>query len=189
MIRAMRAVDRRGLSALEALVVLAVIAILATLAVPGLQRLMARHAVQANVQRFESALRLARSQAARRGVPVSVCLRDPAAPDDTPRCADTAAGGWQHGWLVFADAGAPGQMNDGDTLIALQPALAASGQVSSSRRAVSFHPLGIALAGTGSYTFRPAGPADDTTLQALALTVCVNKPGRPRVVATSAGCA
>lgn len=179
----------RGFTAIEALIAVAVLAILLAIGLPGLQRHVAAHAVQSNVQQFESALRLARSQAARRGITVSLCLRDGAATSDAPRCADTAAAGWQTGWLVFADGGAVGVREAGDELIAVQPALTASGRVSSSRRSVSFHPLGIALAGTGSYTFRPAGPADDAALQALAVTVCVNKPGRPRAVPAAVGCA
>lgn len=179
----------RGFTAIEALIALAVLAILLVIGLPSLQQHVAAHAVQSNVQQFESALRLARSQAARRGVTVSLCVRDSAAASDAPRCADRAADGWQAGWLVFADGGVVGLREAGDELIVVQPALTASGQVSSSRRAVSFHPLGIALAGTGSYTFRPPGPADDPALQALAVTVCVNKPGRPRAVPAAVGCA
>jgi type IV fimbrial biogenesis protein FimT len=176
-----------GFTLLECLTALAVMALMVTFAVPQMRQLIASRSVAAHVDTFTSALRLARSEAARRNEAVSVCASITADADE-PECAASAAAGWQGGWLVFVDRGAVGEVDDGDEVIRVEQALTASGGIRSSRRCLTFRPQGLALNATGSYTFAPRGDWSDADRAGLTRTVCVNKQGRARV-ANGGGCA
>jgi prepilin-type N-terminal cleavage/methylation domain-containing protein len=170
-----------GFTLVELMCALAVTAILLAIGVPSLHRLITSRAVAAHVDTFTSALRFARSEAAKRGVPVSVCAS--LEPDRAePACAASGAGGWQTGWLVFVDRGELGRIDEGDEVLRVEQALRASGGVQSSRRYLTFQPNGIALNATGSYLFKPGSGSSDADVASLQRTVCVNKQGRARVL-------
>jgi type IV fimbrial biogenesis protein FimT len=173
-----------GFTLLECLTALAVMALLAAFAVPQMRQLIASRSVAAHVDTFTSALRFARSEAARRNEAVSVCASLTADAAE-PECAATASAGWQGGWLVFVDRGAVGEVDDGDEVIRVEQALAASGGIRSSRRCLTFRPQGLALNATGSYTFAPRGDWSEADRAGLTRTVCVNKQGRARAVSGS----
>lgn len=112
----------RGLTLVELLVVLVIVAILLGLGVPSFSRLMDHTRVATAAQRLQAHLSLARSEAVRRGLRVTLCKSA-----DGLTCA--AAGGWQQGWILFTDAQATGQpaglpLARGE---ALHPSLSASG--------------------------------------------------------------
>lgn len=86
---------RGGFTLLEVLVGLAVAAILVTTAIPGMARLLRENRTDAAFAGLVHAMRLARSEAVVRKVPVAVCA---AAGDG---CADD--GDWKRGWMVFTD--------------------------------------------------------------------------------------
>jgi type IV fimbrial biogenesis protein FimT len=173
-----------GFTLLECLTALAVMALLAAFAVPQMRQLIAARSVAAHVDTFTSALRFARSEAARRNEAVSVCASLTADAAE-PGCAATAAAGWHSGWLVFVDRGAVGEVDDGDEVIRVEQALTASGGIRSSRRCLTFRPQGLALNATGSYTFAPRGDWSAADRAALTRTVCVNKQGRARAMSGS----
>ncbi|MBE7941967.1 MULTISPECIES: GspH/FimT family protein [Ramlibacter] len=92
----------RGLTLVELLVVLALVAILLGLGVPSFARLLERTRVSTAAQRLQSHLALARSEAVRRGLRVTLCKSA-----DGLVCATT--GGWEQGWILFSDAQATGR--------------------------------------------------------------------------------
>ncbi len=171
----------RGFTLVELMCALALMAIVLAMGVPNLSRAIASSAIAAHVDTFTSALRFARSESAKRGVPVSVCMTlDANQPE--PACATRSDAGWQSGWLVYVDRGELGRIDDGDDVLRVEQALRGSGGIESSRRYITFQPNGIALNATGSYLFKPAGAWNQDALASLRRTVCVNKQGRARVV-------
>lgn len=98
----------RGISLIELMTTISALAISLTFGVPTF------NTVRATIQRGQvageliSSLTLARSEAARRGVPVSVC----AAADDAATCATASSPSWLGGWIVFSDL-----QGDGDRVI------------------------------------------------------------------------
>ncbi|WP_296809824.1 GspH/FimT family pseudopilin [Thiocapsa sp.] len=88
-----------GFTLVELMGVVAVAAIVLTLGVPSFFTLIQNNRAATQVNELVMALSLARSEAVKRGVPVSMCPSK-----DQSKCS----GGkdWQVGWLVFVDAAA-----------------------------------------------------------------------------------
>ncbi len=107
----------RGFTLVELLVTLAIGAILLAIAIPGYAFLINASRLTAVTNDLVSALHLARSEAIKRGMRVTVCKTSNATAA-TPACDTTAS--WQQGWLVFADGGTRGVIDSGDTLLWVQ---------------------------------------------------------------------
>ncbi|RZA11663.1 MAG: type II secretion system protein GspH, partial [Lysobacteraceae bacterium] len=108
---------RMGFTLVEMMVVLAVGAVLAAIAVPSWRSFVAGRQLQGLVGEFAASLRLARSEAIKRGARVTLC-RSP----DGQQCAPNASGrDWAQGWLVFVDYGTRGVLESGDLLLTVQP--------------------------------------------------------------------
>jgi type IV fimbrial biogenesis protein FimT len=106
----------RGFTLIELLVTIAIGAILLLVAVPNYITFVLNGRMAAQSNDFLSALQLARSEAVKRGAPVSVCTSA-----DSATC--TAAGTWAQGYIVFTDVNADGALNGTDALIRAFPAL------------------------------------------------------------------
>ncbi len=104
----------QGITLIELTVTVAVLGILAAFAIPSFRSLMNTNRVATLTNELVAALNFARSEAIKRGIPVTVCKT--ANPDTTnPTC--TTSGGWQTGWLVFTDKmGALGSVDEPDSL-------------------------------------------------------------------------
>lgn len=105
----------------ELMVVLAIIAVLAVLA-SGWNDAVANNRRAGAINEFVAAINQARSEAISRGVTVTICKSaNPNAA--TPACG--AAGGWESGWIIFADP-----TNVGTIDAAEQPPLKAHSAIS-----------------------------------------------------------
>jgi type IV fimbrial biogenesis protein FimT len=89
-----------GFTLLELMTALAVLAILVALAAPSFRTFTSNNHVTAVNNDLITALNLARSEATRRSVPVSIC-----ASADGATCG--TAGNWSTGWIVFQNPVAP----------------------------------------------------------------------------------
>lgn len=98
----------RGVTLIELMVTLAVAAILLAAAVPSFTALIQNNRAAAQVNEFVTAIHVARGEAIKRGMPVSVCSSS-----DQQRC--NGGSSWNQGWIVFEDAqatGVPSPPND-----------------------------------------------------------------------------
>lgn len=101
--------QQTGLTAIELMITLAVFAIMASLAGPPMQSLMMNYRERTGVNQVAGYLRLARSEAITRAVPVSVCGSSDGV---------TCDGDMSEGWLVFEDLNGNGDFDAADdTLI------------------------------------------------------------------------
>ena len=93
--------NERGFTMPELLISVAVIAILLALALPAFNSLVLDNRITAMTNRFVADLRLARSEALKRGARVIVCR------SSDVRAANPTCGGssqtWTQGWLIFAN--------------------------------------------------------------------------------------
>lgn len=91
-----------GITLTEMMVVVAILAVVVALAAPNLAELFIRNRLETASNEFVTALNFARSEAMRRGVPVSI------------RRVSATAREWTEGWQVFVDINGNGIPDAGD---------------------------------------------------------------------------
>lgn len=124
-----------GFSLLELMVTVAIVAILGTLAAPSFQTLLQANKTRAVAGELLASLNLARSEAMRRGQPVSVC------PSSNGSSCATGGTDWDRGWIVLVNEDG---VSEGST-----PAVDASEQVLQVRQDL---PTRITVRPNGNFT-------------------------------------
>jgi type IV fimbrial biogenesis protein FimT len=163
------------------IVVVAIAALLLSMGLPAFRTMIANRAAAAHVQAFGDSVRFARSEALKRGMPVSMCMSaNPLL--DKPACA-VAAQGWGTGWVVFLDRDGDRSFDDGsDTVLRREQPAASTGGATSTKNGITFQANGLAVG------------ASELDIQLLDKTganskkVCVSKVGRINVVEAGASC-
>ena len=185
--RPTRLLPGAGLTLLELLMALAISAVLTVISVQPAREFLAARQTAPVVASLRSALWLARSEALKRGEQVSVCPLDPAAGEAAAVCLHGLD--WSAGWLVFVDRGERGVLEQGDVLLQAEVALAHAPQITSTMRVYSFQPTGISLNAASHIDVLPEGVPRDRLDRPGVRRVCVNKPGRTRVLPGGEPCA
>lgn len=103
---------RRGFTLVELMVTLAVAAILITVAIPNFANIIRENRLVTFTNSLVGSLVLARSEAVRRGLPVSAC-----ASDNGTQCTSTP---WRDGWIVYTDQGTAGSVDGTDTVLRVE---------------------------------------------------------------------
>lgn len=166
-----------GFSLIESLSVLAIVGVLAGVAAPSLQAAGSSMRVSSASNELLADLLLARSEAVKRNARVVVCKSA-----DGQACA--ASGGWQQGWIVFADLDGNGLRAAAEPVLQRQPGGSAALRISGNASLASY----VAYVANGSTRLTNGG------FQAGTLTVChastgptaarqivINATGRARV--------
>ncbi len=157
-----------GFTLVEALVVVSLTAVLAALAVPSFRDFSTRTAIRAQVSDLSGTLRLARSEAIKRGRTVLLCRTGDGLAEN-PACE--TGSDWSSGWV----------MRQGDQAIRVQPAYANSGGiVAEGIGNLQFLPTGSVVGINGSFTFRPKLPEADESYARLSRRICLNAQGVTR---------
>lgn len=174
-----------GVTVIELMVTLSIVVVLLTVAVPGLSDLIADNRRVGSVHQLVGALNMARSEAIKRGVRVTLCKTNHSEAA-IPVCDPSA--GWDKNWLVFVDndhqTGNVRGVVDGidQVLRVLYPsnAMTITTGVGYSG-GISYQPNGISQ---GLRTSGGVGPANGTFIlcaNGRAKTVIINSTGRVRV--------
>lgn len=155
----------------ELLVGLLILSILLAIGVPSFNQFIASNRLTAYTNDMLSTLTLARSEAIKRNGREVLCKSA-----DGETCA--GAGGWNQGWIVFADANNNANRDAGEPVVYKMPALQSgytfdgvNGFISS----VSYDSQG-GLTQTGTFTLCPPVPAASGQGQ----EIVVSASGRPR---------
>lgn len=166
-----------GMTFLELVVTIAIAAILSAIAAPSFVTTTQRFRVMGETTALVSTMSFARSEAIRRGEPVSVC-----ASADGASCLSSSL--WHQGWIVFSDRNANRTVG---TILKKQPALVGSDTVNSDNSAsfVTFSADGFTMALPASFvTFAVrTAPANTYATQCLV----INKTGRLQTQSTGTG--
>lgn len=172
-----------GFTLVETLAALSASAELTAFGAPQLSALVQARAVDAALTPFASALRLAKSEAMKRGEPVSVCALDDSGQGGTARC--TGAGvDWRHGWMVFVDRGQAGHFGSADVLIKVHQAGKNGPEVKGTLHHIRFQATGVSINAAAHFDFMLGGKADVYG----AKRVCLSKPGRLRTLPNVTDC-
>ncbi|HEY9098821.1 MAG TPA: GspH/FimT family pseudopilin [Thiobacillus sp.] len=165
----------RGFTLVELLVTLAVGAILLMIAIPGYAYLVKTNKLAAVTNTLVTSIQLARSEAIKRGVRVTVCKSNSALMA-VPSCNPSAE--WHHGWLVFVDEGTRGVVDLSDTLLWAQDSAPDATNIISNNfdRYISYLPSGASQGSNGlsNGTIR-------VCVSGVQRKIIINTAGRPRL--------
>lgn len=141
-----------GFTLIEALVVMAIAAILMVLAVPGFHNTLASSRNSDAANTLISAIDLARSEAVRRGLNVTIC-RATDVVAALPTCG--GAGDWADGWFIFVDNfGVQGVRDAGDNEILFRQQALNGADGSGSRITAS---VNLPVSFVGALSYQPNG--------------------------------
>jgi len=106
-----------GFTLIELIITLAVAIILMSVAVPSFNTAIKNNRLATQTNQLVSALNTARSEAVSRSAQVTMCRTS------NGTSCNTSSGGWETGWLVFADTDEDGVLDSGETVIRVEAAL------------------------------------------------------------------
>ena len=162
-----------GFTLVELMVTVAVAALVIALGAPSFLRAIARHAIQAQAEELQDAVRIGRNEAMKRSGPVILCRTEVASPG---HCA-SGSGNWQT-WILFADVTRAGAFAAGDPILRDHSEASNRMTITSETSSVRFESTGIAHSDTGNATFvlNPTGRNAEGSGADGPLTrrVCVN---------------
>lgn len=101
-----------GFTLLELMITIAIAGILIGIAIPSFTSIISSNRLTAHANELVTALNLARNEAVKRGVSVTVRKVD-----DNSSTNKGAGANWEDGWDVFTDADSDGNFEAGDILI------------------------------------------------------------------------
>ncbi len=151
----------RGFSLIELLITLAVIVVLLTVGVPAFSTVVKNSRLATATNELTTALNLARSEAIKRGLRVSVCKSA-----DGATCA--AVNGWDQGWIVFTDNNNNAAYNSAsETLLRVYSGLASSLSLTGN----------VSVASYVSYVANGQSQLINGAFQAGTLSLCDDRTG------------
>lgn len=163
-----------GFTLAELLATLLVAAILLLAGLPGLGRHVHEVRRTADINAFVTAIHLARSESAKRGIGVELCPSR-----DGMACTDNN-GDFTHGWLVIADSSGTAQATESAAEVLFSYAPNAQGPITANRASFHFRP-NFRRSTNGTITFC------DRQGVVAERAVIVSYTGRPRIAATGPG--
>lgn len=116
--------QNNGFTLIELMITIAIAGILLAVAAPSFRDLLLNNRIATQTNELISDLALARSEAAKRGVRVTVCTSS-----DGATCTNTS---WGDGRIVFVDASPFGAVGTGDTILRVREKLASNNTLTSS---------------------------------------------------------
>jgi len=162
-----------GFTLIELIVTVAVAAILLTVGIPSFQQTMRKNRAVAHMNETISALNLARSEAAKRGVRVSLCPST-----DQATCTDGT--NWNNGWIVFTDTSTNDSTATVGTVLRVGESLSGSPTFTG--------PTSVRYQSTGGILPEGTSVEFTYTLDSITQRVCVSPVGRPRVEKVASSC-
>ncbi len=146
-----RSAKECGFTLIELIVVVAIVAIVAGMAAPSFSNLIQGSAISVGANDLASSLRLARSEAVKRGSRTSVCVSNTSL-SPNPSCAGA---GWDDGWIVYNDDNANGTRDPAEDVLKVhEPLKFGFGSVSDPvfSAYISFNALGAATNNANGFT-------------------------------------
>jgi type IV fimbrial biogenesis protein FimT len=145
----------RGFTLIELMTAIAVLGVLFAFAIPSFRELTRSNRTTAAQNDLVTALTYTRSEAVRRGTPVSICRT----PSNSTTCltGGTSPFSWATGWIVFEDTGATaGVWDSGEEILQSSADLNTDMVLTSTRRNVQYTATGTTSA-AATFTLRANG--------------------------------
>ncbi len=170
--------DQRGFTLIELLITVSILVILSSIAATGYGTTVNNNRIYASQNEFVAYLALARSEAARRGLPVIVTATSPA--------TGNAFGG---GWSVFVDTNGSGSFDSGEPVLRSHEALPSTILIGDgTTTSIVFNPSGFLSGGAIDVKLCATDPklaGFDISVQANGLTDVADVAGHAGSTQTS----
>lgn len=141
-----------GYTMMELLVAILLGTILIVIAVPNYQQFIRNNQAVTLTTDFTDSLAYARTEAIKRGTPVSVC-----AASSTALVACGGSGNWSNGWIIFIDSAISGTVTGAANILKTHDPLAAGTSITTGQAFINYAPTGFVNAGTGTFTIAAPG--------------------------------
>ena len=167
-----------GFTLIELITTIVISALLLAIGIPSFRTIIQNNRAATLANSFISYAHLARSEAIKRGLPVTMCA---SANQNQTACGSAAT--WNNGWLVFVDPDGDGTLGNLNDRIKIHGALDAGSTVTTTQGRITYAATGFVVAGGG------AGNAGSYTLAAqgcygnYARAVSISNTGRVTVSA------
>ncbi len=109
---------KSGFTLIELMITVALAAIVMTIGIPSFRTAILNNSRTAQVNEFIGVLNLARSEAIKRGIRVTICRRL----NDTT-CATDTTSIWENGWIAFVDQNQDGVIDAGEEILKVYGAI------------------------------------------------------------------
>lgn len=152
-----------GFTLVELMVTLAVLAILAGISVPAFDSMVLSNRLSTLANDYAAAVRIARSEALKRNVPVVLC--------HSVNGSDCGGSGWEQGWVILA----------GGTVLRSHPAASSGYLLSSGVASLTFQPNGFATTAASLTACRTSPPGTQER------QISVSASGKVRISRSSNG--
>jgi type IV fimbrial biogenesis protein FimT len=133
-----------GFTLIEVMVSIAVLGVLISVAAPSILKMIQDNRIRSQASDLMASLAIARSEAAKQGVRVTVCTST-----NYTSCSGAGASAWNSGYILFTDVNANGTVDSGDTILRVGDPLSGGNTLVSS----GF----TAPAAADTIQFRPSG--------------------------------
>ena len=163
---------RRGFTLIELMVTISILVILSSIAASGYSTTVNNNRLYASQNEFVAYLALARSEAARRGLPVMVSASAP-----------TTGNAFGGGWTVWVDTNGNGSFDSGEPVLRSHEALPSTILIGDGTTTlIAFNPTGFLAAGAVDVKLCATDPtlaSFDISIQANGLTGVADVAGHP----------
>ncbi|MFZ4792098.1 MAG: GspH/FimT family pseudopilin [Candidatus Competibacteraceae bacterium] len=181
-----------GFTLLELIITMAIAAILMTVAIPSFNETIRSNRILTQTNELVTALNLTRSEAIKRGVPVTICKASYPSTATTPPTACSTSASWNDGWIIYADPGTNDgtvKTSEGDQILRVKEAMATGfnlGTGSNFQNWIAYLPTGSSKGngGLANGTFTLCFNSNTSTGR----TIVVNPAGRIRVNQGASSC-
>ena len=112
-----KAGNASGFSLVELMVAVAILTIVLTIAMPDMKGAVRSYQLTAKANNIVNVLNHARSEAAKRGLRVTVCSST-----DGASCAGSNQNNWHQGWIMFVDSDNDAAVSTGEVIVQSTPA-------------------------------------------------------------------
>jgi type IV fimbrial biogenesis protein FimT len=173
-------IKNQGFTLMELMVTVSIAGILMFVAMPSFKTSISGNRLTTYANELVTSLNLARSEAVKRGISVSVRKVD------TDSSTNLSAGAnWENGWDVFTDTDSDGKFEAGDTLIRTHESLPANFTLRGNNNFVNFiryTPMGaISNPGGGSFVVCDNSDGNGIPEANISRLIIVNSAGRTRM--------
>lgn len=158
-----------GFTLVELMIGIAVLALLMALGVPSFMNLVRNNRLVTQTNEVVTGLNLARSEAIKRGLPVSVCVSS-----DQTDC-DTGTPDWADGWIMFVDQGTAGELDGTDEVLLVGTPVSQG------------YTLEETEAGAAFMQFLPSGLVNPVAVRRFQLEWAADPTDRTRCVSVAVG--